>query len=78
MSEGLTSVEVKERVAKFGYNELISAKPKSIWHIAFEVMKEPMFILLISCGILYMIVGDRAFLLLYSLHFINIKKQRKL
>lgn len=58
MNEGLSQEEAKTRLAKVGYNELASSKPKNIGRIAFEVMKEPMFILLISCGILYILLGD--------------------
>ena len=58
MIEGLSTAAAKERLKTHGYNELPTAKPKNIWRIAVEVMKEPMFILLISCGVLYMIVGD--------------------
>lgn len=55
---GLTSIEALEKLKKHGYNELESARPKSILHIVLEVAKEPMFILLISCGLLYMLVGN--------------------
>jgi Ca2+-transporting ATPase len=55
---GLTSAEAAKRLNDFGFNELPSAKPKSIWGIALEVIKEPMFLLLISCATLYMILGD--------------------
>jgi Ca2+-transporting ATPase len=55
---GLTSVEAAKRLRDFGFNELPSAKPKTIWGIAWEVMKEPMFLLLIGCSTLYMILGD--------------------
>ena len=58
MNQGLNTAEAKERLITHGYNELPSAKPKNIWRIAFEVMKEPMFVLLISCAVLYMIIGD--------------------
>lgn len=58
MNKGLSEAEVFERLKIHGYNELPSAKPKNIWRIAMEVMKEPMFILLISCGLLYIIIGD--------------------
>ncbi|MBX7240381.1 MAG: cation-translocating P-type ATPase [Bacteroidia bacterium] len=58
MHKGLNSKEVNEKLNTHGYNELPSAKPKNVLGIAFEVMKEPMFILLISCGVLYMILGD--------------------
>jgi Ca2+-transporting ATPase len=58
MMNGLTEIEVKERLAKFGYNELPSEKPKNIFSIAFGVIKEPMFLLLITCGALYILLGD--------------------
>lgn len=55
---GLTKKEVKERLASFGYNELPSEEPKNVFGIAIEVIKEPMFLLLIACGVLYIILGD--------------------
>ncbi|MHB1277685.1 MAG: cation-translocating P-type ATPase, partial [Bacteroidia bacterium] len=55
---GLTGTKAAALLKEHGYNELPSAKPKNIWRIALEVMKEPMFILLISCGALYMLLGD--------------------
>lgn len=58
MIEGLNSAQAQERLKIHGYNELPSAKPKNVWRIALEVMKEPMFTLLISCGVLYMTIGD--------------------
>ena len=56
--EGLSSEEAKERLNVHGFNELPSAKPKTILGIALEVMKEPMFLLLISCALLYILLGD--------------------
>ena len=58
MPNGLTSAEAGNRLKTYGYNELISAKSKNIWHIVLEVMREPMFMLLISCGLLYMFLGN--------------------
>ncbi len=58
MRYGLTSKEADEKLQQFGYNELPSAKPRNLWAIAREVMTEPMFLLLIGCGILYMALGD--------------------
>lgn len=70
--KGLSSIEAKKQLEKYGFNELKSAKPKSVFRIALEVMKEPMFILLISCGLLYMILGDykEGFILLSSIFII--------
>ncbi len=56
--KGLSTEEAKEQLNKYGYNELPSAKPKNLFKIGIEVIKEPMFILLISCGVLYMLIGN--------------------
>ena len=58
MVKGLSTIEAIEQLKLHCYNELPSSKPKNILKIALEVMKEPMFLLLISCGVLYMILGD--------------------
>jgi Ca2+-transporting ATPase len=55
---GLTQEEVKKRVAKFGLNELPSSKKKGGVDIAIGIIKEPMFILLVVCGLLYLTLGD--------------------
>jgi Ca2+-transporting ATPase len=55
---GLSDQEVIENLAQDGYNELPSAKKRSFLHIVFEVAREPMFLLLISCGLLYLFLGD--------------------
>ncbi len=58
MAQGLSTAEAKKKLQEAGYNELPTAKPKNLWRIAVEVAKEPMFLLLISCGVLYMLLGD--------------------
>jgi P-type Ca2+ transporter type 2C len=55
---GLSGKEVQEKLARQGYNEIPSAKKRSIFSIAFSVLREPMLLLLIASGILYMILGD--------------------
>jgi Ca2+-transporting ATPase len=58
MMRDLTSEEARQRLQQFGYNELSGAGPKNVWRIALEVIREPMFLLLIACGTLYMLLGD--------------------
>jgi len=58
ISQGLSSSEARQRLQAHGYNELQGSKSKGVWHIALGVVKEPMFLLLISCGVLYMLLGD--------------------
>ena len=63
---GLCEAEALERLRLEGYNELPSTKKRSILAIAFEVAREPMFLLLLSGGAIYMLLGDmqEAFMLL--------------
>ncbi|MBK9089892.1 MAG: cation-translocating P-type ATPase [Holophagales bacterium] len=55
---GLTKEEADRRHAAEGPNELPSAKKRGPFAIALEVIKEPMFLLLIACGSLYLLLGD--------------------
>lgn len=55
---GLTKEEVGKRVLKYGYNELPSQKKRGGIEIALGIIREPMFILLVICGSLYLILGD--------------------
>ncbi len=55
---GLSQQEAARRLAEDGYNELPSSKPRSVFVIAFDVVKEPMFLLLVMVGGLYLILGD--------------------
>ena len=56
--QGLTEQEALERLAQDGYNELPATKKRSLLHILWEVIQEPMFIMLIACGLLYLFLGD--------------------
>jgi len=55
---GISQKEAADLLQKDGYNELPSSKPKSVFNIAFGVVKEPMFLLLVACGTLYLVLGD--------------------
>jgi Ca2+-transporting ATPase len=57
--EGLSEKQVAEKIEKEGYNELPSTKKRSIFAIAFDVVREPMFLLLIAAGTLYLILGEK-------------------
>lgn len=56
--KGLTEKEASDRIKRDGYNELTSSSDRSFLKIIFGVLKEPMFMLLFSCGALYFILGD--------------------
>jgi Ca2+-transporting ATPase len=57
--QGLTDQEALEHLAEDGYNELPSTKKHTFLHILLEVVREPMFLMLIACGLLYLFLGDR-------------------
>ncbi len=55
---GLSDVEAAAALARHGFNELPSTKPRSIFRIALEVIREPMLLLLLACGGTYLLLGD--------------------
>jgi magnesium-transporting ATPase (P-type) len=56
--DGLTTAEAAARLARGGPNVLPTAGPRSTWAILFDVVREPMFLLLLVCGALYVVLGD--------------------
>jgi P-type Ca2+ transporter type 2C len=56
---GLTTAEASARLARDGYNELPTAKPRHPFAIAADVAREPMFLLLTACGVIYLLLGDK-------------------
>ena len=55
---GLSKAEAARRLAAMGYNELPSSKPRSIFRISLDVVKEPMLLLLLGCSLTYFFLGD--------------------
>jgi P-type Ca2+ transporter type 2C len=55
---GLSLEDVALKIRAEGYNELPSADKRSVLTIVLEVIREPMFLLLIACGSIYLILGD--------------------
>ena len=58
-SVGLASAEAGLRLARDGPNALPRSKPRSVLRLAREIAIEPMFLLLVACGAIYMALGDR-------------------
>ena len=58
LSNGLSEAEAQARLVEEGYNELATSKPKSAFGIALDVIREPMFLLLVACGGIYVLLGD--------------------
>ncbi|MBK4737676.1 cation-translocating P-type ATPase [Noviherbaspirillum pedocola] len=57
---GLSSEEARRRFSVDGANEVPSDGPKSLRRMALDVVLEPMFLLLLACGAIYLLLGDKA------------------
>ena len=57
---GLDPAEAARRLAEHGPNLLPSSAPKTLWAIVGGVLLEPMFLMLLVAGGLYLALGDRA------------------
>jgi len=55
---GLSEAEVASRLKQHGHNELPSSKGRNIFATAWDVVREPMFLLLLACGTIYLLLGD--------------------
>ena len=55
---GLSEAQAQEALRAHGLNELPSAGKRGILSIAAGVVREPMFLLLLACGVLYLMLGD--------------------
>jgi len=56
--EGLSSQEAAQRLAKDGFNEILGSEKRGFLKVIFEVIKEPMFLLLIAIGAIYLTLGE--------------------
>lgn len=57
--EGLTESEAAARLTAYGPNALPTAREQSWLRHASEVLREPMLLLLLGAGALYLLLGDR-------------------
>lgn len=57
---GLSSTEAASRLKQDGPNLLPGSQPKSFLSIVLSVLREPMFLMLLVAGTIYLALGDRA------------------
>ena len=57
-SGGLSAAQASRRLADGGPNALPGGQRRSLLSIALETVREPMFVLLLATGTLYMVFGD--------------------
>ncbi len=71
--QGLSEEEALQRIREEGYNELPSQKKRNIFVIFFDVVKEPMLLLLVGSGLVYFFLGEiKDALILLSFVFVVI------
>jgi Ca2+-transporting ATPase len=73
--QGLSEEEATKRLEEEGYNELPQSRRRSTPLILLGVLQEPMFLLLVACGVIYFTLGDLqegAMLLFFVLVIIGI------
>ena len=56
---GLSKAAAAEKLNVVGPNELPQTKSRGVLRLFLEIMRDPMFLLLVACGILYLILGDQ-------------------
>jgi Ca2+-transporting ATPase len=57
---GLTEAEAASRLAREGPNELPSRGHRTLFAMTWDVAKEPMFLMLVAAGTLYLVMGEPA------------------
>ena len=56
---GLDEAQAGRRLQEDGPNELPASKPRGVLRLLRDVVSEPMFLLLVGCGGVYLVLGDR-------------------
>ena len=58
LQTGLSNAEASARLAREGFNELPRSEQRTAWRILLEVLHEPMLLLLLVGGGIYLVLGD--------------------
>jgi len=70
---GLSTARAKELLAQVGRNEFQSGSDRSLFRIIGDIVKEPMFLLLLAACFLYFLLGEprQGFLMLLAMVFVT-------
>jgi Ca2+-transporting ATPase len=60
MEFGLSQRVAAERLLIEGFNDLPQGKRRGFWVLLLEILREPMVFLLLACGLIYFLLGDRS------------------
>jgi Ca2+-transporting ATPase len=55
---GLSEAAAQEILKQNGYNELPTQKPKNCFWLLISVLKEPMLLMILGCGVIYLLLGE--------------------
>src|SRR5512140_1766620 len=55
---GLGEDEARRNISEDGYNEIASQEKRGLFAIVIEVVREPMFLMLVAAGALYLLMGS--------------------
>lgn len=58
-TQGLSAAEAGERLRRDGPNELPTTRRQGVLAVLADIAREPMFLLLMACGAVYLALGDR-------------------
>ena len=58
LESGLSEAEAAARLQAEGPNELPTAKPRTVFATAWEIVREPMILLLVGAGSIYLFLGE--------------------
>ena len=56
--DGLSGAEAAQRLRQHGFNELPQPARRGIWRIIAEILRQPMFALLLAAGGIYAVLGE--------------------
>ena len=57
-NSGLTESEAAYKLLADGPNELPTSRPLNALRLLWDFVSEPMFLLLVACGAIYLVLGD--------------------
>jgi Ca2+-transporting ATPase len=71
--KGLSPAEVAISRQRFGQNVLPVERPRLLFHILLDIVREPMFLLLVTASLLYFILGETSegFMMIMALLFVG-------
>ncbi|MFA5109569.1 MAG: cation-transporting P-type ATPase [Patescibacteria group bacterium] len=56
--QGLSTSEARQKLSAEGYNELPAEKKRRFFKIVYDILREPMILLLLACVTIYLFLGD--------------------